>query len=137
RADDRGERTHGTAFGPRQPFRLVLGRGDRGEETDLRPAEDSGLERCPEPWQALEARAHGREVLEPAGGEAEPLPAVVSEPAEAELVVTAPAEERTRESAEDRPTARVLGREAPQPAVEHERGVVRAEASAVGFRRDE
>ena len=48
-----------------------------------------------------------------------------------------PAEECLREPAEDRPTTRVLRRETPQPAVHDERGVVRTEPTAVGFRGDE
>ena len=48
-----------------------------------------------------------------------------------------PAEECLREPAEDRPTTRVLRRETPQPAVHGERGVVRAEPTAIGFRGDE
>src|SRR5947199_263191 len=72
-----------------------------------------------------------------ARGEAQPLPAVVAEPAEAELVMAAAAKERPREPAEDHPTARVLRREPAEPAVEDERGVVRAEATPVRFRWDE
>ena len=72
-----------------------------------------------------------------ARGDAEPFAAVVAEPAEAEVVMTAPAEECPREPAEDYATARVLGGESTKPAVEDQRGVVRAEAPAVGFGRDE
>ena len=51
--------------------------------------------------------------------------------------MTAPAEKRPREPAEDYATARVLGGESTKPTVEDQRGVVRAEAAAVGFGRDE
>ena len=51
--------------------------------------------------------------------------------------MTAPAEKRPREPAEDYATARVLGGESTKPAVEDQRGVVRAEATPVRFRRDE
>ena len=78
-------------------------------------------------------RAHGREALELARGEANPFPAVIAEPAEAELVMAVPTQERPRKAAEDQPTARVLRRKAAEPAVEDERRVVRAEAAAVGF----
>jgi len=60
-----------------------------------------------------------------------------SRSAEAALVVATPAEECLREPAEDRPTTRVLRRETPQPAVHDERGVVRTEPTAIGFRGDE
>ena len=137
RADHGGERAHGPALGTRQPFRLVLRRGDGGNEPDLCPVEDAAREGRPQPRQALEARAHGRKALELARGEAQPLPTVVAEPAEAELVMAAAAKKRPREPAEDHPTARVLRREPAEPAVEDERGVVRAEATPVRFRRDE
>jgi len=76
RADHGGERAHGPALGTRQPFRLVLRRGDGGNEPDLCPVEDAAREGRPQPRQALEARAHGREALELARGEAQPLPAI-------------------------------------------------------------
>src|SRR5262249_53217204 len=129
RTDRRGERADGAAFGPCEPLGLVLGRGDGDEKAELRPAADAVDERRPEPREALEACAHGREALERGCGEAEALAGVVAEPREAELVVAATAQEGVREPAEDRPAARLLRGEAAEPAVEDEGGVVGAEAA--------
>ena len=48
----------------------------RSQRDSFTGSEDTVDERRPQPREALEARTHGREALELARGEAEPLPAV-------------------------------------------------------------
>jgi hypothetical protein len=85
----------------------------------------------------LQPRGDRREALELARRHAEPLARVVAEAGEAELVVAAPGEEAVRERAEHQPAVGFLRGEPAQPAVEHERGVVRRERPSVGLGRDE
>jgi hypothetical protein len=138
RCADRGrERAHGPTLGASEPSSLVLGRGDGGEQAHLRPAHEAVDERRFQAPEAFQASADRREALHLARGEAEPLAGVIAEPAEAEVVMGATAEERMREPAEHDPAARLLRGESAKPAVENECGVVGVEPAAVGLGRDE
>jgi len=87
--------------------------------------------------QALEPLANLREALQLARRHTEPLARVVAEPREAEDLLAPCAEKGAGEAAKDRPAKPVLSRQASQPAVDYESGVMTVEAPAGGVGRYE
>jgi hypothetical protein len=126
--------------GHREPGGLRLARGEPDQAARLRPRDLARVERTADGGEPLEAVDHVSEGLELPRREAEPLPRVVTEPGEAEVVMVAASEEGAGEAPEDPPAARLLAGEAAKVAVERGGGGIEPgrarEVGRVGGRED-